>query len=70
MPFEKSRETEFWLRAEQSALTVWEKSAEGIVSGANEMARAARGSIAASDSPRSRPERYPARMGRVNENGK
>jgi hypothetical protein len=70
VPFEKSRATEFWLRVEQSALTVWEKSAEGIVAGANEMARAARGTIATSDSPRSRPERCPVRMGRVNENGK
>jgi len=39
VPFEKSRATEFWLRVEQSALTVWEKSADGILAGANEMAR-------------------------------
>ena len=52
MPFEKSRATEFWLRVEQSILTVWEKSAEGILAGANEMARVTRGSIATSDSPR------------------
>jgi len=37
VPFEKSRATEFWLRAGQPALTVWEKSAEGIVAEANEM---------------------------------
>ena len=52
VPFEKSRATEFWLKVEQSTLTVWEKSAEGIVAGANEMARVACGSIATSDSPR------------------
>jgi hypothetical protein len=52
VPFEKSRATEFWLRVEQSALTVWEKSADGIVAGANEMARVTRGSIVTSDSPR------------------
>ena len=36
VPSEKSRATESWLRAEQSALTVWEKSADGIVAGGNE----------------------------------
>jgi hypothetical protein len=51
VPFEKSRATEFWLRAGQPALTAWQKSAEGIVAGVNEMARAARGSIVTSDSP-------------------
>jgi hypothetical protein len=52
VPFEKSRATEFWLSAGQPALTVWQKSAEGIVAGANEMARVTCGSIASSDSPR------------------
>jgi len=70
VPFEKSRATEFWLRAGQPALTAWEKSADGIVAGANEMARATCGSIATSASPRSRPERCPVRMGRVNDNDK
>ena len=36
VPFEKSRATEFWLRVGQPALTVWEKSADGIVAGAND----------------------------------
>ena len=36
MPFEKSRATEFWLRVGQPALTAREKSAEGIVAGAND----------------------------------
>lgn len=52
VPFEKSRATEFWLRAGQPVLTVWEKSADGIVAGANEMARVTCGSIASSGSPR------------------
>lgn len=52
VPFEKSRATEFWLRVGQPALTIWEKSADGIVAEANEMARVSCGSIATSDSPR------------------
>ena len=51
VPSEKSRATEFWLRVGQPALTVWEKSADGIVARANEMARVTCGSIATSDSP-------------------
>ncbi len=36
VPFERSRATEFRLRAEQPVLTAWEKSADGIVAGGNE----------------------------------
>jgi hypothetical protein len=45
VPFEKSRATEFWLRAGQPAPTAWKKSAEGIVAGGNGKARDACGTI-------------------------